>query len=72
MANLCFLAHIGRAAVAASLICRQKTQSHVSKGSDHVLYLSYLKNAFLDQNVMLFHWLFAGVLLVLLRQLVKV
>ncbi len=35
MASLCFLAHIGRTAVAAS---SQKTQTiHVSKGSDHVL-----------------------------------
>ncbi len=51
-----FLAHIGRVAVAASPICCQKTQtSHVSKGNDHVLYLSYLKNAYLGQNVMLFH-----------------
>ncbi len=32
----------------ASPICRQKTQtSHVSNGSDYVLYLSYLKTGFL-------------------------
>ena len=38
-----FFEHIGRAAVAASPICKQKTQtSHVSIGSDCVLYLSYL------------------------------
>ncbi len=56
MASLWFWAHIGRAAVAASPICSPKPQtSHVSKGSDHVLYLSYLKNAFWGQNVVLFH-----------------
>ncbi len=47
-----FLAHIGQATVAASPKCRQKTQmSHVSKGSDHVLSLSYLKNTFLDPKM---------------------
>ncbi len=47
MASLCFLAHVQ--------YVDKHRRAMYQKGGDHVLCLSYLKNAFLGRNVMLFH-----------------